>query len=140
MMPHSMVRFDWRPCRRGSGSPASFCNTAQIIKRAVARRNGDCAPLSEALASRMIQICNAELVALGIIPLAARARRGRAERSVRRDGSRRRREPTMALGPVSGFQNDGNKAKENIERYRIQAGKRAGRGGNGGRESTEEEC
>ena len=63
--------FDARPCRRGSGAPASFFNTAQIIKRAVARRNGDCAPLSEALASRMIQICNAELVALGIIPLTA---------------------------------------------------------------------
>ena len=73
--------FDVRPCRRGSGAPASFFNTAQIIKRAVARRNGDCKPLSEAMASRMVQICNAELVALGIIPLAPRARRGQAERS-----------------------------------------------------------
>ena len=55
----------------GVCSAASFFNTTQIIKRAVARRNGNFEPMSEALANRMIQICNAELVAISIIPLTA---------------------------------------------------------------------
>ncbi len=50
---------------------ASFFNTTTIIKRAVAKRNGELEPLGDALAKRMIQICNAEIVALGVIPLTA---------------------------------------------------------------------
>ena len=50
---------------------ASFFNTTVIIKRAVARRDGDFVPMGEKLSRRMIQICNAELVAIGTIPLAA---------------------------------------------------------------------
>jgi hypothetical protein len=52
-------------------SAASFFNTTQVIKRAVARRSSKFEPMSEALAKRMIQICNAELVAIAIIPLTA---------------------------------------------------------------------
>ncbi|KAL3774906.1 hypothetical protein ACHAW5_009125 [Stephanodiscus triporus] len=50
---------------------ASFFNTTVIIKRAVARRNGDFKPMGEKLSKRMIQICNAELVAIATIPLTA---------------------------------------------------------------------
>ncbi|KAL7549212.1 hypothetical protein ACHAWF_012474 [Thalassiosira exigua] len=50
---------------------ASFFNTIVIVRRAVARRNGDFVPMGEKLAKRMVQICNAELVAIGTIPLAA---------------------------------------------------------------------
>lgn len=50
---------------------ASFFNTTKIIQRSVAIRNGNFEPMSEKLAARMIQICNAELVALASIPLAA---------------------------------------------------------------------
>lgn len=50
---------------------ASFFNTTQVVKRAVARRGGDFQPMSEALAQRMIQICNAELVAISVIPITA---------------------------------------------------------------------
>jgi uncharacterized membrane protein len=50
---------------------ASFFNTTTIIKRAVAKRNGELEPLGDALAKRMVQICNAEIVALGVIPLTA---------------------------------------------------------------------
>lgn len=52
-------------------SAASFFNTTTIVKRAVAKRNGELDPMGDALAKRMIQICNAELVALGVIPLTA---------------------------------------------------------------------
>lgn len=50
---------------------ASFFNTTVIIKRAVAKRNGDFVPMGEKLSERMIQICNAELVAIATIPLTA---------------------------------------------------------------------
>lgn len=50
---------------------ASFFNTTVIIKRAVAKRNGDFEPMGEKLSKRMIQICNAELVAIAAIPLTA---------------------------------------------------------------------
>mmetsp|Transcript_20153 Transcript_20153/g.43779 ORF Transcript_20153/g.43779 Transcript_20153/m.43779 type:complete len:279 (+) Transcript_20153:114-950(+) len=50
---------------------ASFFNTTIIIKRAVAKRNGDFKPMGEKLSKRMIQICNAELVAIATIPLTA---------------------------------------------------------------------
>ncbi|KAL3810774.1 hypothetical protein ACHAXA_011786 [Cyclostephanos tholiformis] len=50
---------------------ASFFNTTVIIKRAVAKRNGDFKPMGEKLSKRMIQICNAELVAIATIPLIA---------------------------------------------------------------------
>lgn len=50
---------------------ASFFNTTIIIKRAVAKRNGDFVPMGEKLAKRMKQICNAELVAVAAIPLTA---------------------------------------------------------------------
>lgn len=52
-------------------SAASFFNTTTIIKRSVAKRNGELEPMGDALAKRMIQICNAEIVALGVIPLTA---------------------------------------------------------------------
>jgi len=50
---------------------ASFFNTIIIIQRSVAKRNGDLEPMGEKLANRMIQICNAELVAIATIPLTA---------------------------------------------------------------------
>lgn len=50
---------------------ASLFNTTQIIKRAIARREGQFEPMSEALANRMVQICNAEIVAIAAIPLTA---------------------------------------------------------------------
>lgn len=50
---------------------ASFFNTIVIIKRSVAKRNGDFTPMGEKLSKRMIQICNAELVAIATIPLTA---------------------------------------------------------------------
>lgn len=50
---------------------ASFFNTTQVIKRSIARQNGEFEPMSEALAKRMIQICNAEIVAIATIPLTA---------------------------------------------------------------------
>jgi uncharacterized membrane protein len=55
----------------GIWGASSFFNTATIIKRAVDKRNGKFVPMGEKLAKRMIQICNAELVAVGIIPLTA---------------------------------------------------------------------
>jgi putative membrane protein len=50
---------------------ASFFNTTKIIQRAVAKRNGTMEPMGEKLSARMIQICNAELVALATIPITA---------------------------------------------------------------------
>ena len=50
---------------------ASFFNTIVIIKRSVNKRNGKFEPMGDKLAKRMIQICNAELVAIATIPLAA---------------------------------------------------------------------
>lgn len=50
---------------------ASFFNTIVIIQRSVAKRNGDFIPMGEPLSKRMIQICNAELVAIATIPLTA---------------------------------------------------------------------
>jgi uncharacterized membrane protein len=55
----------------GIWGASSFFNTATIIKRAVDKRNGKFVPMGEKLAKRMIQICNAELVAVAIIPLTA---------------------------------------------------------------------
>ena len=48
---------------------ASFFNTIIIIKRSVAKRNGDLEPMGEKLANRMKQICNAEITAIGISEL-----------------------------------------------------------------------
>ncbi len=50
---------------------SSFFNTIVIIQRAVAKRNGILVPMGEKLSNRMIQICNAELVAISVIPLTA---------------------------------------------------------------------
>lgn len=50
---------------------ASFFNTIVIIKRSVNKRNGKFEPMGDKLAKRMIQICNAELVAIATIPLTA---------------------------------------------------------------------
>lgn len=50
---------------------SSFFNTITIIKRAVAKQKGDFKPMGEKLSKRMIQICNAELVAVATIPLTA---------------------------------------------------------------------
>jgi putative membrane protein len=50
---------------------SSFFNTTKIIQRAIAKRNGTMEPMGEKLAARMIQICNAELTAIAIIPLTA---------------------------------------------------------------------
>ncbi|CAB9499575.1 Predicted membrane protein (DUF2214) [Seminavis robusta] len=51
---------------------SSFFNTTTLLKRAFARQGtGTFEPIGEALANRMIQICNAELTALAIIPLTA---------------------------------------------------------------------
>mmetsp|Transcript_23383 Transcript_23383/g.32763 ORF Transcript_23383/g.32763 Transcript_23383/m.32763 type:complete len:234 (-) Transcript_23383:93-794(-) len=58
-------------CFVGIFGAASFFNTTQVIKRAVARRGGEFEPMSDALAKRVIQICNAELVAISVIPLTA---------------------------------------------------------------------
>ena len=55
----------------GIWGASSFFNTITIIRRAVDKRNGKFEPMGEKLAKRMIQICNAELVAVGIIPLTA---------------------------------------------------------------------
>lgn len=55
----------------GIWGASSFFNTVTIIRRAVDKRNGKFEPMGEKLAKRMIQICNAELVAVGIIPLTA---------------------------------------------------------------------
>lgn len=61
-------------CFVGIFGAASFFNTTKIIQRSVSRRQSDgddFVPMDEALAARMIQICNAELVALATIPLTA---------------------------------------------------------------------
>ncbi|KAL9189432.1 hypothetical protein ACHAXT_009107 [Thalassiosira profunda] len=50
---------------------SSFFNTIVIIQRSVAKRNGEFKPMGEKLSKRMIQICNAELVAIATIPLTA---------------------------------------------------------------------
>jgi uncharacterized membrane protein len=53
---------------------ATFFNTTKIIQRAVDKRNNGGAlvtPMSDKLAARMVQLCNAELVALFLIPLSA---------------------------------------------------------------------
>lgn len=58
---------------------ASFFNTTIIVQRAVAKRNAesgdgpasDVVPMSEALAARMRQICNAQLTGIAFIPLTA---------------------------------------------------------------------
>jgi uncharacterized membrane protein len=51
---------------------SSFFNTTKIIQRSVDRKNnGELPPMSEKLAARMVQLCNAELVALFLIPLSA---------------------------------------------------------------------
>ncbi len=50
---------------------SSFFNTIVIIKRSVNKRNGKFEPMGEKLSKRMIKICNAELVAVAIIPLTA---------------------------------------------------------------------
>ena len=55
----------------GIWGASSFFNTVTIIRRAVDKRNGKFEPMGEKLAKRMIQICNAELVAVAIIPLTA---------------------------------------------------------------------
>merc|ERR1712071_697600 len=52
-------------------SAVSFFNTTKIIQRSVARRNGDVEPMGEALAGRMKQICNAQLLMIGSIPITA---------------------------------------------------------------------
>lgn len=57
----------------------SFFNTTKIVQRAVAKRNAAAdggapsvvEPMSDALAARMRQICNAQLSGLAFIPLAA---------------------------------------------------------------------
>lgn len=58
-------------CFLGIFGASSFFNTATIIKRGIAKSKGNFEPMSEKLAQRMIKICNAELVALSIIPLTA---------------------------------------------------------------------
>ncbi|CAJ1954702.1 unnamed protein product [Cylindrotheca closterium] len=58
-------------CFLGIFGASSFFNTTIIVKRSIAKRNGEFEPMSEALAQRMIKICNAELFAIGIIPLTA---------------------------------------------------------------------
>ncbi|KAL7464548.1 hypothetical protein ACHAXS_004884 [Conticribra weissflogii] len=50
---------------------SSFFNTVIIIQRALAKREGKLQPMGEKLSKRMIQICNAELTAITIIPLTA---------------------------------------------------------------------
>lgn len=50
---------------------SSFFNTVIIIQRALAKREGKLQPMGEKLSKRMIQICNAELTAIAIIPLTA---------------------------------------------------------------------
>jgi putative membrane protein len=50
---------------------SSFFNTIVIIQRAIAKRNGELVPMGDKLSKRMIQICNAELVAVSVIPLTA---------------------------------------------------------------------
>ena len=51
---------------------ASFFPTTKIIQRSVTLRNdGEVAPMGEKLAARMTTIINAELLAIGSIPLAA---------------------------------------------------------------------
>lgn len=55
----------------GIWGASSFFNTVTIVRRAVDKRNGKFVPMGEKLAKRMIQICNAELVAVAIIPLTA---------------------------------------------------------------------
>lgn len=52
---------------------SSFFNTTKIIQRSVAKRTdfGTFEPMNEKLSKRMIQICNAELTALFLIPLTA---------------------------------------------------------------------
>lgn len=50
---------------------SSFFNTVVIIQRAIAKQNGEFVPMGEKLATRMKKICNAELVAVAIIPLTA---------------------------------------------------------------------
>lgn len=55
----------------GIWGASSFFNTITIIRRSVDKRNGKFVPMGDALAKRMIQICNAELVAVAIIPLTA---------------------------------------------------------------------
>merc|ERR1711862_365152 len=50
---------------------SSFFNTVIIVKRSIAKRNGQLEPMGEKLASRMTTICNAELTALFSIPLTA---------------------------------------------------------------------
>ena len=49
----------------------SFFNTTIIIKRSIAKRNGNLEPMGEKLSKRMVSICNAELTALASIPLVA---------------------------------------------------------------------
>ena len=55
----------------GIWGASSFFNTVTIVRRAIDKRNGKFEPMGEKLAARMIQICNAELVAVAIIPLTA---------------------------------------------------------------------
>ena len=51
---------------------SSFFNTVTIIKRTVEyKKDGKFEPMGDKLSKRMIQICNAELVAIAIIPLVA---------------------------------------------------------------------
>lgn len=49
----------------------TFFNTTKIIQRSVAKRNGEFTPMSEALATRMVQLANVGLLALAAIPLSA---------------------------------------------------------------------
>mmetsp|Transcript_16886 Transcript_16886/g.23897 ORF Transcript_16886/g.23897 Transcript_16886/m.23897 type:complete len:278 (+) Transcript_16886:36-869(+) len=62
-------------CFVGIFGAASLFNTTKIIQQAVKRqgaKEGEIVePFSEALVNRMIQICNAELVAIATIPLTA---------------------------------------------------------------------
>jgi len=59
-------------CFVGIVGAASFFNTTKVIQRSVPRQLGkEVYPMSEALANRMVQICNAQLLVVVTIPLAA---------------------------------------------------------------------
>jgi putative membrane protein len=50
---------------------SSLFNTVTIITRLVAKQNGNFVPMGEKLSTRMKKICNAEIVAVSLIPLTA---------------------------------------------------------------------
>jgi len=53
----------------GIQAACSMFNTTIIIKRYLSRRAGKFEPMSEALAKRMVRMCDAELLAMATIPL-----------------------------------------------------------------------